>query len=89
MTQPNELNQVLLHPSRLIGSDLNAWLQVGGGEGLLNALSAPDNIVKVLEDAGLCGMGGGRLSNTSQMDSDGRVAQHIRRPLRCLQCQRR
>ena len=33
MTQPNELNQVLLHPSRLIGSDLNAWLQVGGGEG--------------------------------------------------------
>ena len=77
MTQPNELNQVLLHPSRLIGSDLNAWLQVGGGEGLLNALSAPDNI-------GWC-----RLSHTSQMDSDGRVAQHIRRPLRCLQCQRR
>ena len=54
----NELNQVLLHPSRLVGSDLNAWLAVGGGEGLLNALTAPDNIAKVLEDAGLCGMGG-------------------------------
>ncbi len=54
----NELNQVLLHPSRLVGSDLNAWLAVGGGEGLHNALNAPDNIVKILEDAGLCGMGG-------------------------------
>lgn len=54
----NELNQVLLHPSRLVGSDLNAWLASGGGEGLLNALSEPNSIINTLEDAGLCGMGG-------------------------------
>lgn len=54
----NELNQVLLHPSRLIGADLNAWLQVGGGEGLRQALAQPENIIAILEQAGLGGMGG-------------------------------
>lgn len=53
-----ELNQLLLHPSRLIGADLNAWLQVGGGEGLSNALSQPDQIIATLEQSGLGGMGG-------------------------------
>lgn len=56
--QANELNQVLLHPSRLVGADLSAWLQAGGGEGLSNALKQPDDIIRTLEEAGLCGMGG-------------------------------
>lgn len=54
----SELNQVLLHPSRLLGADLNGWLAVGGGEGLLKALAAPDDIINQLRDAGLAGMGG-------------------------------
>ena len=54
----HEANQNLLHPSRQVGADLDAWLKVGGGEGLKAALADPDNIVSKLQDAGLCDMGG-------------------------------
>ena len=58
MTQPIQPNQVLLRPDRLVGADLNAWLAAGGGSGLQNALAAPGQIAEILEEAGLCGMGG-------------------------------
>lgn len=54
----NHLNTLLLHPSRVVGADLDAWLKAGGGEGLAAALDAPETIIPVLKDAGLSGMGG-------------------------------
>lgn len=54
----NRLNTLLLHPSRVIGADLAAWLKAGGGEGLEAALKAPQNIIPELRHSGLSGMGG-------------------------------
>ena len=54
----SELNQVLLNEKSLVGADLAAWLAIGGGEGLKEALRKPEAIIKTLEEAGLAGMGG-------------------------------
>ena len=54
----NKVNQVLLNPKRLVGADLGAWLEAGGGRGLQAALDHPAAIVATLEAAGLGGMGG-------------------------------
>lgn len=49
---------VLLTTKTRIGADLNQWLSKSGGIGLKHALQAPDNIVRILEQADLRGMGG-------------------------------
>ena len=54
----NKVNQVLLNPKRLVGADLGAWLEAGGGRGLQAALDHPAAIGATLEAAGLGGMGG-------------------------------
>lgn len=54
----NNLNQVLMHPARKIGADLDAWMAAGGGLGLEAALAAPQSIIGCLAAAGLRGMGG-------------------------------
>lgn len=52
------LNQVLLRKEGQVAADLEAWLAQGGGEGLRNALAAPEAIVEWIEAADLRGMGG-------------------------------
>ncbi|VFR47266.1 NADH-ubiquinone oxidoreductase chain F [plant metagenome] len=41
-----------------VGADLDGWLRAGGGQGLARAISAPDRIIPILEEAGLRGLGG-------------------------------
>ncbi|MDO5640583.1 MAG: NADH-ubiquinone oxidoreductase-F iron-sulfur binding region domain-containing protein [Neisseria sp.] len=64
-----KLNQLLLHPSRQIGADLEQWLRVGGGEGLQAALAAPEKIVPMLEESGLGGMGGAGFPTWRKWDA--------------------
>jgi NADH-quinone oxidoreductase subunit F len=54
----DKLNQVLLNKNIEVGADLGAWLESGGGKGLANALSDPDDAIKAVEAADLRGMGG-------------------------------
>ncbi|MBF0803193.1 MULTISPECIES: NADH-ubiquinone oxidoreductase-F iron-sulfur binding region domain-containing protein [unclassified Neisseria] len=54
----NAANTLLMHPSRSVGADLQAWIQAGGGEGLLAALADTGRIIDTLRDANLAGMGG-------------------------------
>ncbi len=49
---------VLLADDIRIGADLTKWLSTEGGLGLKNALKAPENIISILEQADLRGMGG-------------------------------
>ncbi|WP_429932747.1 complex I 51 kDa subunit family protein [Agrobacterium vitis] len=51
-------NHVLLDPVLKLGADFLGWRHIGGGQGLLKALSCPDDIIPVLEAADLRGMGG-------------------------------
>lgn len=51
------MNNVLLHPDSL-GAKLSEWLSGNGGTGLENALSDPNGIIAVIEQAGLRGLGG-------------------------------
>lgn len=53
-----DFEPVLLHPSRQVGADLDAWLAAGGGQGLQAALAQPDAVIGTLQAAGLRGMGG-------------------------------
>lgn len=53
-----QVNQVLLHEDNLVGADLEAWIARGGGEGLARASASPADILSILEDADLRGMGG-------------------------------
>jgi len=41
-----------------VGADLEAWMAVGGGAGLENALADPSGIIPAIEAAGLRGLGG-------------------------------
>jgi len=53
------LNQVLLHPRQRVGADFAAWRDGGGGEGLRMALSkTPEELIAMIRDAGLRGLGG-------------------------------
>ena len=52
------MNHVLLDESRLVGADLGAWSDHGGGAGLRRAIERPDAVIDVVEVAGLRGMGG-------------------------------
>ncbi len=54
---PLPINNVLLHPDSQ-GDNLSEWLNGNGGTGLENALSKPDDIINIIEQAGLCGLGG-------------------------------
>ena len=51
-------NQVLLREDAQVGAGLAAWLWHGGGEGLAQALRAPDAVMREVEQADLRGMGG-------------------------------
>ncbi len=51
------MNNVLLHADS-IGDNLSQWLNGNGGDGLQNALSEPSNIISIIEQAGLRGLGG-------------------------------
>jgi NADH-quinone oxidoreductase subunit F len=53
-----KLNQVLLREDIRVGADLDAWLALGGGEGLAKALQDPGAIISEIEQADLRGMGG-------------------------------
>ena len=66
---PQPLNQVLLNPANLTGTDLPSWLDVGGSEGLKNALANRDGIIKTLEQAGLRGMGGAGFPTWRKWDA--------------------
>lgn len=52
------MNAVLTARTIQVGADLSAWLGVGGGEGLRNALAGPDAIIPTIEASGLRGLGG-------------------------------
>ncbi len=52
------LNQVLLHPGRRFGADLDAWLIDIGGDGLEKAIAEPDSILPMIREAQLLGLGG-------------------------------
>lgn len=54
----SQLNQVLLHPQRRIGADLDRWLANGGGTALRRARKAPESLIDIVEAAGLRGLGG-------------------------------
>jgi NADH-quinone oxidoreductase subunit F len=54
----NTANQVLLKPDILVGADLDAWISQGGGAGLSAALDDPEGVIRIIEEAGLRGMGG-------------------------------
>ncbi len=54
----SKLNQLLLHPDRRFGADLETWLVDIGGEGLENALKDPYSILPAICEAQLRGMGG-------------------------------
>jgi NADH-quinone oxidoreductase subunit F len=51
------MNKVLLQPNSL-GNNLLNWLNGNGGDGLQKALSDPENIISIIKDAGLRGLGG-------------------------------
>lgn len=50
--------KVLTDERRCVGTDLAAWMAVGGGEGLERALADPGQIIPAIEAAGLRGLGG-------------------------------
>ena len=52
------LNQVLLHPDRRFGADLDAWLIDVGGDGLEQAIADPAAILPAIREAQLLGLGG-------------------------------
>ncbi|MGC3993598.1 MAG: NADH-ubiquinone oxidoreductase-F iron-sulfur binding region domain-containing protein [Propionicimonas sp.] len=52
------MTPVLTAPEVQVVADLPAWLAVGGGEGLRNALAEPDAVIPTIEEAGLRGLGG-------------------------------
>ncbi len=52
------LNQVLLHPECRIGPDIERWMSGFGGDGLENALLNIDQIIEIIKEAGLLGLGG-------------------------------
>ncbi len=52
------VNQVLLHKDNRVGANLSAWLLGVGGQGLENALVAPEAIIPLIREAGLRGLGG-------------------------------
>ncbi len=54
----SQLNQVLLHPERRVGADLERWLAAGGGAALRRALKGPEEVIDTIEAAGLRGLGG-------------------------------
>ena len=51
------MNKVLLH-SASQGTNLHNWLKGNGGDGLEKALSEPQDIISIIADAGLRGLGG-------------------------------
>ena len=51
-------NQVLLNPDILVGADLDGWISQGGGAGVTAALDDPEGVIRIIEEAGLRGMGG-------------------------------
>ncbi len=55
------MNKVLLHPNAQ-GNNLHNWLKGNGGNGLQNALSNPKNIIPMIREAGLRGLGGSGFS---------------------------
>ncbi|WP_218120986.1 NADH-ubiquinone oxidoreductase-F iron-sulfur binding region domain-containing protein [Nitrosomonas mobilis] len=54
----NVLNQVLLHKNSRVGADYILWKNSWGGQGLKNAMERPADIVSMIRDAGLLGLGG-------------------------------
>lgn len=52
------LNQVLLHPGRRVGADMERWIAQGGGSALDRALRDPAAVIDLVEEAGLRGLGG-------------------------------
>ena len=57
-TKAETLNQVLLHPDRRFGADLETWLIDIGGEGLEKAIEDPGSILPTIRTANLLGRGG-------------------------------
>lgn len=51
------LNQVLLHEDARIAADFSRW-SINGGKGLMLALEKPSEIISMIKDAGLLGLGG-------------------------------
>ena len=52
------LNQVLLNPKSRVGANLEQWLSGWGGDGLSIAIDQPGNIISMIKEAGLPGLGG-------------------------------
>ena len=57
-TKAETLNQVLLHPDRRFGADLETWLIDIGGEGLEKSSEYPGSILPTIRTANLLGLGG-------------------------------
>ncbi|MBC8519290.1 MAG: SLBB domain-containing protein [Gammaproteobacteria bacterium] len=58
MSDLSKLNQVLLHPDRRFGADLDTWLVDIGGDGLEKAILNPEHILPTIREAKLLGLGG-------------------------------
>lgn len=52
------LNQVLLHPDRRVGADLERWRKVSGGGALAKAIADPAGLRQAIRQADLRGLGG-------------------------------
>ncbi|NOY70981.1 MAG: NADH-quinone oxidoreductase subunit F [Gammaproteobacteria bacterium] len=58
MNPINTLNSVLLHPNSCCGTDLETWLNSGGGKGLETALHDSTALIPIIKEADLRGLGG-------------------------------
>ncbi len=76
------MNNVLLHADS-IGDNLSQWLNGNGGDGLQNALSEPSNIISIIEQAGLRGLGGSGFPSYKKWQF---VADQVAKPDKYLIC---
>ncbi|MCW8983444.1 MAG: SLBB domain-containing protein, partial [Gammaproteobacteria bacterium] len=53
-----KVNGVLLHEDQRVGADLDLWLEGNGGTGLRNAITNPSDVIAIIKEAGLRGLGG-------------------------------
>ncbi|MFQ5585362.1 MAG: NADH-quinone oxidoreductase subunit F, partial [Thermodesulfobacteriota bacterium] len=78
-----KINQVLLHRDNRVGAELAKWIERGGGEALSRALEDPPAVIKLIEAAGLRGLGGSGFPTHVKW---GFVAPHPGRPDKYLVC---
>ena len=61
------LNQLLLHEQSRVGADSVIWFEGWGGDGLYQALASVEQIIPIIEKAGLRGLGGSGFPCSKKM----------------------